>query len=156
MTSTPHDGSTGSPDEGSPTDAALQEEADAGTHEGTHAGSDSSTGASDAGTANDTTVGDRDDGHSGATPHTEIQESDPNADSRDGLSGEMGVSSERRGPVRGGDGDVTYGTAPTYKDDEPEGDVPPEQTADDGRPEPHPDNPGPHELDTDSNPGHGI
>ena len=37
----------------------------------------------------------------GDTPETGIEESDPNADSPEGLAGEMGVSSERRGPVRG-------------------------------------------------------
>ena len=150
MTETPNSRTAGSPDEGSPTDAELQRDADAGTHEGTHAGADSATGDPADGSAHART------GSSGETPHTEVQESDPNADSREGLAGEMGVSSERPGPVRGSEGDVTYGTAPTYTDDEPEGDVLPEQSADDGRPEPHPDSPGPHELDPDRNPGPGI
>ena len=96
------------------------------------------------------------DDSTGAAPHTEVEESDPNADSREGLAGEMGVSSERPGPVRGQEGEVTYGTAPTYTDATPEGEPPPEQSADDGRPEPHPDSPGRHESDPDSNRGHGI
>lgn len=89
-------------------------------------------------------------------PETGVEESDPNADSPEGLAGEMGVSSERPGPVRGSEGEVTYGTAPTFTDDEPQGTVPPEQSADDGRPEPHPDSPGAHESDPGSNPGHGL
>ena len=32
------------------------------------------------------------------TPETGIEESDPNADSAEGLAGDMGVSSERTGP----------------------------------------------------------
>ena len=93
----------------------------------------------------------------GETPETEIEESDPNADSAEGLAGEMGVSSEWRGPVRGVSGEVTYGAAPTHPDnEEPEGDVPPEQSAYDGQPEPNPESPGAHESDPDSNPGHGM
>ena len=64
----------------------------------------------------------------GETPETSISESDPNADSADGLAGGMGVSSERRGTVRGGDEEVTYAAAPTHTD-----------PADDGEPEVHPD-----------------
>ena len=59
------------------------------------------------------------------TPETGIEESDPNADSAEGLAGGMGVSSERKGPVRGSDEDVTYGTAPTHLDEPPEGETPP-------------------------------
>lgn len=92
---------------------------------------------------------------SGTTPPAHVEESDPSADSRQGLAGDMGVSSERRGPVRGLDEEVTYGAAPTHPDDEA-GDAPPEQSARDGRPEVNPDSPGAHPSDPDSNPGHGI
>ncbi len=54
----------------------------------------------------------------GDTPETGIEESDPNADSPEGLAGEMGVSSERRGPVRGHSEEVTYGAAPTHPDED--------------------------------------
>jgi hypothetical protein len=91
------------------------------------------------------------------TPFTEVEESDPNADSAEGLAGDMGVSSERKGPVRGQDEEVTYAAAPTHLDDAPaEGEAPPEQSAYDGQPETNPDSPGAHESDPDSNPGHGI
>ena len=94
---------------------------------------------------------------SGETPETGIEESDPNADSPEGLAGEMGVSSERRGPVRGRSEEVTYGAAQTHpEEDEPEGDVPPEQSAYDGQPEQNPESPGAHKSDPDSNPGHGL
>ena len=96
------------------------------------------------------------DGPDTGAPHTEVHESDPNADSRAGLAGDMGVSSERPGPVRGEEGEVTYGTARTHTQDESEGDVPPEQSAGDGRPEPNPESPGAHESDPDRNPGHGL
>ena len=92
----------------------------------------------------------------GATPVTGIEESDPNADSPGGLAGEMGVSSERKGAVRGQADPVTYAAAPTHVDDEPEGAVPPEQSATDDRPEVHPDSPGPHRSDPDRNPRHGV
>jgi hypothetical protein len=91
------------------------------------------------------------------TPETEIQESDPNADSDEGLAGGMGVSSERRGRVRGISEEVTYGASPHRPgDEEPEGDVPPEQSAYDGQPEQNPESPGAHKSDPDSNPGHGL
>ena len=93
----------------------------------------------------------------GATPVTEIEESDPNADSSEGLAGDMGVSSERKGPVRGHDEEVTYAAAPTHLDDGPaQGEAPPEQSAYDGQPEVHPESPGRHESDPDSNPRHGV
>jgi hypothetical protein len=91
-----------------------------------------------------------------STPITGIEESDPNADSAEGLAGDMGVSSERKGPVRGQDQEVTYAAAPTHDEDEPVGDVPPEQSAYDGQPEVNPDSPGRHESDPSSNPRHGI
>ncbi|MET0839172.1 MAG: hypothetical protein ABWY19_10350 [Marmoricola sp.] len=88
------------------------------------------------------------------TPETEIGESDPNADSSEGLAGEMGVSSERKGTVRGESGEVTYGAAPTHPD-EPEGETPPEQSAYDGEPEVQPDNDvTPHPRNPQGNPGH--
>ncbi len=90
----------------------------------------------------------------GHTPPTGTEESDPNADSAEGLAGDLGVSSERPGPVRGVDEDVTYGTAPTHTDDDPEGEPPPEQSADDGRPEVHPDEVAAHPRNPDGNPGH--
>jgi hypothetical protein len=74
------------------------------------------------------------------TPETGIEESDPNADSPEGLAGELGVSSERTGPVRGGADEVTYGTAATHTEEDAEGEPPPEQSAYDGEPEVHPDN----------------
>ena len=95
----------------------------------------------------------------GATPHetpeTEIGESDPNADSADGLAGGMGVSSERTGTVRGGTEEVTYATAPTFTE-EPEGETPPEKSAFDGEPEVQPDTVARHESDPDRNPRHGV
>ncbi len=96
----------------------------------------------------------------GETPETSIEESDPNADSPEGLAGDMGVSSERPGSVRGVDEDVTYGAAPTHPDaddsaDDSEDDVLPEQSAFDGRPEVHPDNDVPsHPRNPQGNPGH--
>lgn len=89
------------------------------------------------------------------TPETGIEESDPNADSPEGLAGDMGVSSERKGPVRGQAEDVTYAAAPTHLDDEPEGEAPPEQSASDPRPDVHPDNDVPsHPRNPQGNPGH--
>jgi hypothetical protein len=88
------------------------------------------------------------------TPETGVEESDPNADSPDGLAGDMGVSSERKGTVRGGSEEVTYGTAPTHTE-EPDGEAPPEKSAYDGQPEVHPDNDVPaHPRNPDGNPGH--
>ncbi len=93
----------------------------------------------------------------GETPFTEVAESDPNADSAEGLAGGMGVSSERKGPVRGQDEEVTYAAAPTHLDDAPaEGEAPPEQSAHDGRPDANPESPGAHESDPASNPRHGV
>ena len=92
----------------------------------------------------------------GATPETEIGESDPNADSSAGLAGGMGVSSERTGTVRGGSQEVTYTSAPTHTDDEVAGEAPPEQSAFDDRPEVNPDPVEAHESDPASNPRHGV
>ena len=103
------------------------------------------------------TVTERPDERSGETPETGIEESDPNADSPEGLAGDMGVSSERRGPVRGQAEEVTYAAAPTHTEDDPAADgVPPEQSAHDGRPEVNPDSPGAHVSDPASNPRHGV
>lgn len=63
------------------------------------------------------------------TPETDVQESDPNADSAAGLAGEMGVSSERVGDLRGSSEPGTYGAWETLLPD-PEGELPPEQSAD--------------------------
>jgi hypothetical protein len=64
------------------------------------------------------------------TPQTHVGESDPNADGPEGLAGDMGVSSERRGTVRGGDEEVTYAEAPTFtEEDDPGEDAPPEQSS---------------------------
>lgn len=92
------------------------------------------------------------------TPETHISESDPNADSLEGLAGDMGTSSERTGTVRGGDEQVTYATAPTHTDEligaDPE-DAPPEQSAQDPRPDVQPDNDVPaHPRNPRGNPGH--
>ena len=88
------------------------------------------------------------------TPETGISESDPNADSTEGLAGGMGVSSERKGTVRGGSEEVTYAAAPTYTE-EAEGETPPEQSAFDPRPDVHPDNDVPaHPRNPEGNPGH--
>jgi hypothetical protein len=88
------------------------------------------------------------------TPETGIEESDPNADSAEGLAGGMGVSSERKGRVRGQEEEVTYAAAPTHSDDDPE-DTPPEQSAYDGEPEVQPDNDvPPHPRNPKGNPGH--
>ncbi len=89
------------------------------------------------------------------TPETGIEESDPNADSAEGLAGGMGVSSERKGHVRGQTDEVTYAAAPTHLDEPPEGETPPEQSAYDGKPDVHPDNDVPaHPRNPEGNPGH--
>ncbi len=90
------------------------------------------------------------------TPATEVEESDPNADSAEGLDGDMGVSSERLGRVRGVEVEVTYGSAPTHPEEQQVGETPPEQSAYDGRPEVNPDSPGAHPSDPASNPRHGV
>ena len=94
------------------------------------------------------------------TPETEVFESDPSADSADGLSGGMGVSSERTGTVRGSSEEVTYGAGATHPDaDEvgaPTKDLPPEQSAYDDRPEINPDPLEPHTHDRDRSPRHGV
>lgn len=94
----------------------------------------------------------------GQTPATDLEESDPSADSREGLAGDLGVSSERLGPVRGLSEEVTYGAVETHPADEDDAteEQPPEQSAYDGRPEVNPAGLGRHESDPDSNPGHGI
>ena len=86
---------------------------------------------------------------------TEVFESDPNADSPEGLAGGMGVSSERVGSVRGSDEPVTYGAAPTHTPD-PEGEAPPEQSPYDGQPEVQPDEVEGQPFDHTHNPRHGV
>ena len=95
------------------------------------------------------------------TPHTEVTESDPNADGPEGLAGDMGVSSERRGTVRGGSEPVTYTTAPTHTGHEEVGaptaeDSPPEQSSRDARLDVQPDPVETHDFDPDRNPRHGV
>lgn len=95
------------------------------------------------------------------TPHTGVTESDPNADGPAGLAGDMGVSSERLGTVRGGGKPVTYTTAPTHPGHEEVGapsreDSPPEQSSRDGRPDVQPDRVEAHDSDPDRNPRHGV
>lgn len=92
-----------------------------------------------------------------STPETGVEESDPNADSPDGLAGDMGISSERTGTVRGGSEQVTYAAAPTHPEGEDsQEDTPPEQSAYDGRPDVQPDPVEGHTSDPDSNPRHGV
>jgi hypothetical protein len=107
---------------------------------------------------------------SGRSPATPLEESDPSADSREGLAGDMGVSSERTGPVRGLSEEVTYGAAETHpasEEDAPSGqeseqgseqppEQPPEQSAYDRTPEVNPAGLGRHESDPEANPGHGT
>ncbi|MCW2868219.1 MAG: hypothetical protein JWR20_2407 [Marmoricola sp.] len=92
-----------------------------------------------------------------------VTESDPNADGPEGLEGDMGVSSERLGTVRGGDDRVTYTTAATHPDADEVGtaegeDVPQEQSrASQGdAPEPNPDGVATQPHDPDRNPRHGV
>ena len=67
----------------------------------------------------------------------------------------MGVSSERKGPVRGQAEEVTYAAAPTHTED-PEGDLPPEQSATSPEPEVSPDPVERKPFDPDRNPRHGV
>ena len=94
------------------------------------------------------------------TPHTEPTESDPNADSAEGLSGGMGVSSERTGAIRGKDTGVTYDSAPTHTEEAPsldeDGAPLPEQSSRDPRPDVTPDGVDSHPHDPDRNPRHGV
>lgn len=92
--------------------------------------------------------------------HTDVRESDPNADSPEGLAGGMGVSSEWEGPARGVEGHVTYGAAP-YPDPEDEpasglvtGQVSAADSAYAHTPEVNPPSPGRHRLHTGANPSH--
>ena len=93
--------------------------------------------------------------------HTDVQESDPNADSPEGLAGGMGTSSEQRGHARGVEGKVTYGAAPYPPSDSrpesrlTEAEVSPEESAEAGTPEENPPAPGAHPSDPEGNPGHG-
>jgi hypothetical protein len=76
----------------------------------------------------------------GNARETDVQESDPNADSEHGLTGGMGISSERVGDLRGTGGEQgTYGTQDTDLP-APEGDLS-EQSANPATGEPHPDQP---------------
>ena len=96
-------------------------------------------------------------------PETEVTESDPNADGPEGLAGDMGVSSERLGTVRGGEEPVTYGRGATHPDPAEVGaptgqDTPPEQSrpGQDDAPEVNPDPVETQPHDPDRNPRHGV
>ena len=90
------------------------------------------------------------------TPETHVGESDPNADGPDGLAGERGDSSERKGPVRGQAEEVTYAAAPTHLDTDEPADLPPEQSAHSPEPDVQPDPVESKEFDPDRNPRHGV
>lgn len=59
----------------------------------------------------------------------EVLETDPSGAGREGLAGGMGVSSERRGPLRGNGPEATHGVADSTRHGDPV-DPPPEQSAD--------------------------
>jgi hypothetical protein len=90
----------------------------------------------------------------------EVLDSDPSGNGPDGLSGGMGTSSERVGPVPSPRGEGTHGAEPTFGDEPAyvsadDEDAPPEQSADPRTGEPKPDNDvAPHEFDPTRNPGH--
>lgn len=79
-------------------------------------------------------------GGGGQAPETGVRESDPNADSAAGLTGEMGVSSERVGVLRGDDDQGATGAMDTFEP-LPEGKLPPEQAYDPDYVEVNPDPP---------------
>ncbi len=88
---------------------------------------------------------------------TDVLESDPSGNGPQGLAGDMGVSSERTGPVDGtgvGGGESTHGTVPTQRSRDDEDDVPPEQSAGDAIPEENPAEAPPHDFDAGTTPGH--
>jgi hypothetical protein len=74
----------------------------------------------------------------GYARETDVQESDPNADSAEGLAGGMGVSSEIVGDLRGSHEPGTYGTEETHVP-LPDGELPPEWAP--GGPDVQPDQP---------------
>lgn len=94
---------------------------------------------------------------------TEVVESDPNADSAEGLAGGMGVSSEHVGQVDGGQG--TYGAGETHpagaepvpdagtQDVGPAG-VVTERSSDPATGEVHPPEVEAHDHDVERHPGH--
>ena len=65
--------------------------------------------------------------------HTQAQErildSDPSGNAAEGLAGDMGISSERTAPLRGGGQEATHGVVDTSIEESPP-DAPPEQSAD--------------------------
>lgn len=79
-------------------------------------------------------------GGGGEAHKTDVRDSDPNADSAAGLTGEMGVSSERVGVLRGDDEEGATGAMDTFEP-LPEGDLPLEQAYDPDRVEVNPDPP---------------
>lgn len=89
----------------------------------------------------------------GETPGTTVGESDPNADSHEGLEGGMGVSSERPGSIRGQEpdqGPVATTSAPTHPDAPGEA-TEKAQEADAAYPAPQEE---PNPFDPDRNPRH--
>ncbi|WP_310964581.1 hypothetical protein [Nocardioides terrisoli] len=87
-------------------------------------------------------------------PSSGVLESDAAGNNPDGLAGEMGLSSERVGKVRGSVRPATHGAEATVSPEVE--DPPPEQSADPASgPEPHPDNDlSPHSFDRDRWHGH--
>jgi hypothetical protein len=61
--------------------------------------------------------------------HDRILDSDPSGNAAEGLAGDMGISSERTAPLRGGGPEATHGVVDTSTEESPE-DAPPEQSAD--------------------------
>ena len=94
--------------------------------------------------------------HPGETPETGIEESDPNADSPEGLAGEMGVSSERQGPVRGArrGGHLRRGADPSRRAS-PRATYPRSSRRTTASRRPTRTHPAPTQSNPDSNPGHG-
>jgi hypothetical protein len=84
-------------------------------------------------------------------PEIDPRDSNPNSASPHGLSGDMGVSSERVGPVGPGGALATDGTRPTSPLPLPD-DPPPEQQP--GNPEENPVGIPPKTHDRTKNPGH--
>lgn len=79
-----------------------------------------------------------------------LRDSQPNAAGKDGLAGDLGVSSERRGPTSDAY-DATDGTRPTTPPPLPD-EPPPEQHP--GNPEENPVGMPPKSHDPARNPGH--
>ncbi|MGH3411819.1 MAG: hypothetical protein ACRDPH_01920 [Marmoricola sp.] len=89
-------------------------------------------------------------------PETDVLESDASGNGPEGLAGDMGLSSERTGEMRGNREPGTHGADRSSGPDTDRDDVPPEQSADPATgAEPHPANDLPeHEFDPDTWSGH--